>query len=183
MGCCFPYVNHIFSCALRPFKSMTDVVVTPNALVSYIRERNYGFCGFGEKQCTGWCVTVDKYTVTWVSSDKFLGHSLEVKGKGNENPVSRVFRKTCCGAMFCPIGTAKYTLTLDLDQVAYALTGTDVNKNWLLDEDLIKGLKCLDMIQVQTNLTLMEKGEIVANPQVKSPKKVEKSADFFDIED
>jgi len=179
-GACFPWLHHIFSCALRPFKAMTDVVVTPNALITYSRERNYGCFGFNEAPCFGGCcITVDKYTVTWICSEKFLGYNLDIIGEGNETPCSRIWRKNCCGAIFCPIGSARYELEMDLDQISFTVSGEDVNKNWLLDEDLCKGLKCLDMVQVQTNTSIMQRGVLTLPPQKQISSECD---DLYDLE-
>ncbi len=44
----FHWLHWIFSCALRPFQSVFDIVVTPKVLMSYNRKRNYGLCGFND---------------------------------------------------------------------------------------------------------------------------------------
>lgn len=145
---CFPWLVHILTCALRPFKIVSEVVITPNAFVSLIRERNYGFCGFGETVRSDCCISLTDYTVTWISSEKFMGYDVIINGAGHENCCSRIFRDCCIGRICCPIGKSRFSLNFDLDQVFFLLSREGINKNWLADEGLLEQLKCLDMVEV-----------------------------------
>lgn len=43
--CCFPGIPYLFSCALRPFRNMKDIILTNHTVFQYIRVKNYGICG------------------------------------------------------------------------------------------------------------------------------------------
>jgi len=145
---CFPWPVHILTCALRPFKLATDVVITPNAFISVIRERNYGLCGFGETARTEYCISLTDYTVTWICSEKFIGYNFNIDGDGDENCCSRIFKDCCIGPLCCPIGESRFNLNVDLDEVKFNFSGKGINKNWLADDNLLNQLKSLDMVQV-----------------------------------
>jgi hypothetical protein len=142
---CFPCLPEIFTCALRPFRTSSNIIITDSTIYNVIREGNSGLCGFQFSSgatpcCNGPCKSKHNFIVSWVPITELKGHTLALHTSGQDT----YFRRCCaklgaCGCgQCCPISHNEYHLAIDLGGFTFGVSGADKNHNYLADEKLSK---------------------------------------------
>ena len=136
----FPCLPRCLTCGYAPMLLKKDMVVTDYSLITYVRKTRT--CAIS---C---CNTVSDFGVVWFTNEMLLGHTLTIDNKGHENCYSRLFKESSCGRVFCPISFNTYRFSVQMDKLMqFSIDHTDVNKNWLTDESLMKNIRLMDNVQ------------------------------------
>lgn len=174
----FPCLPYVLTCALRPFQTRKDVIITDMSIIRFARTQNFGFCGclrFCGLMKTGFCTSQDNFLISWESLDSFSGFSVKIDAQGNETFTRRICKSNCIGRLFCPIGHSQVEVGLDFKGKYQFSTvrggeggsGSDANKVWLADEELGLNQKMLGGVQ----FALFEKMGKTSGSSSKDPKK------------
>lgn len=149
--CLFPLCPLILTCALRPFRKNSDIIVTEKTVIQLIRLRNFGLCGFFSpisENKTLTCRKDDYFIVAWAPSNALKGHTVSYNYRGNERWQSRLFKDTQCGKYFCPITDASYDIVIHMNNdVDLSTSGQDYNINWKNEKRILSAQKSLNLIQ------------------------------------
>ena len=181
MPCCFPLVPYLLTCALRPFQTRKDVIITDMSVLRFARTQNFGFCGclrFFGVFSTGPCTSNDCFIISWETIESFSGFSIRIDAEGEENITRRLCRGNCIGRTFCPIGHSQLEIGMDFKgKYQYATcrggqggSSSDTNKVWIKDLELAENTKMLAGVQIAL-FDKMQKTRGTAGAVVRDEKK------------
>lgn len=103
--CLWPCLPYVLTCALRPFQTREDIIVTDMTMMRFVRTQNWGFCGclrFCGLMSRGFCTSQDNFTISWEPIESFSGFNILIHGAGSENVIRRCCAGNCIGKECCP---------------------------------------------------------------------------------
>jgi hypothetical protein len=166
----FPVIPFILSCALRPFVSYSDIIVTKNTVFHYTRVKNNGLCGYfgplveNAEPCwpcdgsTFLCQTNDNIFVAWKPVFSMQGQTVFFHYAGDENFCSRFWEKWFCGKHCCPLTESTFAIDLQFDDSSFQVKGMTPNKNYKDEEEMKHYQNLINSVQVASSETMIRDG-------------------------
>lgn len=163
--CFFPCLPYMLTCAMRPFQTRKDIIITDMTIMRFARTQNFGFCGclrFCGLMKTGYCTRNDSFLISWEPIDAFSGFSVNIESEGKENVIRRICACNDCrscsiGRFLCPISHSTCDISLDF-QGKYEFSvnrgveaSSSANRLWLKDPELAQNAKVLAEVQFALN--------------------------------